>query len=240
MPARVDRTEAIERVLTNVYLKLFDDIQSDPKFPNNLYDLRKQYNQKVYTVTRKAIEQVYNDGISYVARKTKIDTYVTETDLNNIKKLTDKGVNSFWKRIESDAQRKKDNDVIATFMPDLDVKKDFDTDHFLSAVSTMVSFASLALATRSKVQQINDQIVPEITTQEITDAETGLVSLTEGEGPTQRLIWTTAGDERVCESFEGGPGCADLDGTEWDIDDPDIEEPPLHENCRCWLDIVTD
>lgn len=47
-------------------------------------------------------------------------------------------------------------------------------------------------------------------------------------------VFQTQSDDRVC------PICEELDGESWDEDDPDIEEPPVHPNCRCYLDEVYD
>ena len=48
------------------------------------------------------------------------------------------------------------------------------------------------------------------------------------------LVWTTQEDEKVC------PICEELDGEQWTIDDPDLQQPPddTHDNCRCYLDII--
>ena len=47
-----------------------------------------------------------------------------------------------------------------------------------------------------------------------------------------RIKFVTAHDERVC------PECSSIDGLEWDLSDPSIEEPPIHDNCRCRLEPV--
>jgi SPP1 gp7 family putative phage head morphogenesis protein len=49
--------------------------------------------------------------------------------------------------------------------------------------------------------------------------------------PNEKVKWVTAHDERVC------PICDRLDGSIWDINDPDLKQPPddTHENCRCEL-----
>jgi SPP1 gp7 family putative phage head morphogenesis protein len=46
--------------------------------------------------------------------------------------------------------------------------------------------------------------------------------------------WSAAEDERECDY------CADLDGSVWALDDPDLIRPPAHSNCRCVLLPVLD
>jgi SPP1 gp7 family putative phage head morphogenesis protein len=43
------------------------------------------------------------------------------------------------------------------------------------------------------------------------------------------LEYLAAEDEKTCDI------CGDLDGTIWDIDDPDLIRPPVHNDCRCTL-----
>jgi len=48
--------------------------------------------------------------------------------------------------------------------------------------------------------------------------------------------WFTNADDIVCDI------CGPLDGKEVDIDEPfdsDVEEPPAHPNCRCWIETRT-
>ena len=52
--------------------------------------------------------------------------------------------------------------------------------------------------------------------------------------PNEKVKWVTAHDEQVC------PICIALDGRVWNINDPDLQQPPddTHENCRCTLEPV--
>jgi hypothetical protein len=46
-----------------------------------------------------------------------------------------------------------------------------------------------------------------------------------------RLKWRTAGDDRVCKL------CLLLEGAEFGADDA-FDLPPLHPDCRCWLELI--
>ena len=48
------------------------------------------------------------------------------------------------------------------------------------------------------------------------------------------IRWMATPDERECDI------CADLDGTVWSLDDPDLMYPPAHEFCRCTVVSVVD
>jgi SPP1 gp7 family putative phage head morphogenesis protein len=59
------------------------------------------------------------------------------------------------------------------------------------------------------------------------------------EWPDARVTktWFTNNDDRVCEI------CAPLDGKTVALDDEfgmDIQQPPAHVRCRCWIDTRTD
>lgn len=232
--ARVDRARDTEDALSAVLIKLTNQIKNSPNYPNNTIELKRLYNTLVYTATRKAIETTYQDGVNYVGRKTSIDTYTTDTDTANVKTQTDEAVARFWGIINNDANRDLGNEVQTKFVGGPE-KPSFDTNYWMGSIALLSMTKALSSGTVSKGKQIVDQIKynnPE------DPEDTGIgIDSEDDDRPKFVFTWHTAGDERVCEEFDGEEGCAPKDDQEWFNDDPDIPEPPLHDGCRCWLDM---
>jgi hypothetical protein len=99
--------------------------------------------------------------------------------------------------------------------------------------SALISLTSvtLAKATKAKARQIvsgtqTDGIPFWTMTASVDDEE-----INPEDQLTATMTWETEGDALVC------PDCDELDGQEWQVDDPDIPTPVLdtHPNCRCRL-----
>jgi hypothetical protein len=239
MPVRVDRTDDIQRALSNVYLNLFKEIKKSQSYPANTILLRQQYNRKVYDATRKAITQVFAEGHNYVGKRLRVETYQSDTDTGLIKQETDKAVASFWVRLEADATREMDiaaarNRLIVTEEPN-----EFDTEFYLTNAALIATTGALALSTLSKTRQVaSDREL------ELGSTRLRLLSAQEGENNKPKIVWRAMQDEKTCTRLPtGGQGCAFLDGQQWEYDDPEIPVPGrlgpngTHPNCRCYLDL---
>lgn len=269
MPVRVDLAKSNERILSRVYEKLYSQIINNPAYPFDIITLKRLFNDNVYVATRKAIQDTYQNGVDYVGKKLKTDTYITQTDIDNIKRQTDKAVNQFWGRIQNDMDRageQKTAEFIGT-----EPKDDLSTLAVLQAIPTIAMFSSLAISSISKVKQIKPQIQPIITSTPlpplITNESLGQDTIQlpfsidvrqedtttftteledEGSGKI-KFEWVAQQDEKTCLVLpDGSPGCALLDGQIFEEGDPDLRIPGengpngSHSNCRCYLDIVTE
>jgi len=219
MPVRVDRTDEIQKTLANVYLDLYKEIKKNPNYPSYIPALQMQFQRKVYDATRQAVTQVFAQGHSYVGRVLKVETFMSLTDLAQIKSETDTAIARFWKRLEADATRQieiqnAENRLIVT-----DKKQEFDTQFFLTNSAMIATTGALAISTLSKTEQI-------VSDPQLKD---------EVKRPVIR--WVTMQDEKVC------PICNALDGQTWDPEDPEIPVPgrngpnATHSNCRCFLSL---
>ena len=224
MPVRVDRTQAIERSLANVYLNLFKEIKKDDNYPSVPLLLRQKYNRKVYDSTRKAISQVFSEGHNYVSRTLNVETYQSDTDTVLIKRETDKSVNLFWTRLDADARRESEIEAAEQRLILTESKDEFDTDFYLENAAMIATTGALAISTLSKTDQVVSD--PELNTDK------------------PKIKWVAQQDEKTCTRLpNGGEGCAYLDGQEWEVDDPDIPVPGrlgpngTHPNCRCYLSL---
>jgi len=224
MPVRVDRVNEIEKALTNVYLTLYTEIKKNPNYPEFIPALQMQFQRKVYDATRQAITQVFAQGHTYVGRVLKVETFMSLTDMAQIKSETDTAIARFWKRLEADATREMEIQNAENRLIVTDKKDEFDTQFFLQSAAQIATTGALAISTLSKTEQI------------VSDPELSQ----EVKRPIIR--WQTAGDERVCLRLPSGePGCAFLDGQTWDPEDSSIPVPgrigpnATHFNCRCIL-----
>ena len=220
MPARVNRAGQIERVLTNIYLRFYGQIQKDHAFPYDMVSLKAKFNNAVYSTTRAAITESYQEGIKYVGSRLHADVYLGDTDLANIKEDTNKAVASFWGRIGNDAFRTREQEV-----EEEKKRADLETESFLGTIAGIGVTSALAVSTVSKSKQIASVAV-------------------EDKEDKPKITWRAQMDERTCQRLPSGePGCASLDGQEWDFDDPEIPVPGrlgpngTHPNCRCYLDL---
>jgi hypothetical protein len=230
MIARIYRTNQINRALSNVYLSLFKEINKDATYPNNIPSIKGRYQRKVYDATRKAVSAVFAEGHDYVSKQLKVETYQSDQDTALIKTETDKGVRLFWNRIEGDARRQQQIIVqqqqqqAVQLAKEKAISKEYDTAFYMQAAALIITTGALAIATLTKMRQV------------VTDPELNTKK--------PKVRWETAGDETVCEELPSGePGCAFLEGQEWNYDDPRIPVPGrlgengTHPNCRCYLSL---
>ena len=224
MPIRVDRTEAIQKSLANVYLNLFSEIKKDANYPSASTLLKQKYNRKIYDATRKGITQVFGEGHNYVGRTLKVETYQSDNDNTLIKQETDKAVSMFWTRLDADAGREREIQAAESRLILTEHAEEFDTEFYLTNAAMIATTGALALSTLSKTEQVVSD--PEL--------DTG----------KPKIRWVAQQDEKTCTRLpNGGQGCAYLDGQEWEIDDPEIPVPGrlgpngTHPNCRCYLSL---
>ena len=208
MANRVQRALQIDRVLTNLYIQYFKKIKRDKAFPWDLTTLKTTYNDEIYQKTRKAVTEVYMVGAQYAGNVLRKDVYPGDTDLGIIKDDTNRGVFSFWKRIEEDSKRVREQELAEERK-----LKDRETESMLGTVSDVLIFGALALSTISKADQLSGAQKP-------------------------KVKWVTAGDGKTCplckrlngmtwdadDPFIPTPGRLGSDGT--------------HPNCRCYVELI--
>ena len=224
MPTRVNKTEAIQKTLANVYLTLFKEIKKDANYPARTTFLRQKYNRKVYDSSRQAITKVFAEGHRYVGRALKVETYQSSGDTELIKTESSKAVELFWRRLEADAMREREIQASKQRLILTDQKDEFDTEFYLTNSAMIATTGALAISTLTKTNQV------------VADPEL--------ETKTPKIRWVAQQDEKTCTRLPNGlPGCAFLDGMEWEIDDPEIPVPGrlgpsgTHPACRCYLSL---
>lgn len=202
----------IENALTNVYIKIFKEIKKDSNYPDNLAALQNTFNKLVYDNTRSAVEQSVIKANEKVNRQLKTQPFISQTDLDIIKKNTDSQVASFWRKLQLDINREQENRTLAQTNNEL--KPRLDTNAYLNAVASSAAFSSFAMGTVSKVQEL----APE----------------------KPRIEWVAEMDSKTCNELpDGSMGCKQRNGKIYEADDFDLlEHMPgegTHPFCRCVL-----
>jgi SPP1 gp7 family putative phage head morphogenesis protein len=174
---------------------------------------------------RNSVQRVYVVGADYAANFLQRDFIMTQTDIENIKALS----NEFNDRM----QWRIDNYVLNRPVEAKEITTNFITNTFVSYVAPR----TMSVATREKTKQIlssqehtrQSKDVFQLAT--ATASAEAAASSNEENLPPVVLKWVTAEDDKVC------PICQTLDGSVFEVDDPDVPEPDsdTHPNCRCML-----
>lgn len=214
----------LEGALSRVYLRIYKEIKKEEDYPDNLPAIQRKYNKLVYDNTRAAIQQAVILANEKVNRIFKTQPYLTQSDLNIIKKNTDENVGSFWRKIMLDIFRKQeqrltggatieDEEVDASLEP----LPDLDMNAYLLSVAIASLFGSFADSTLSKTTELADTIENK-----------------------PRVEWKATIDRTTCHRLpDNSEGCSQRNGKVYDIDDFDLQShmpgSGTHPYCRCEL-----
>jgi hypothetical protein len=218
----------LEHSLHRVYLKIYKQIKKEPDYPDNLPAIQRKYNRVVYDNTRSAIQQAVLLGNEKVNRQFRTQPYLTQSDLDLIKKNTKEQTDSFWRKIMLDIFRKQEQRLMGGASVEVDEEgnpippPDLDLSSYLLAVAIASLFGSFADSTLSKTSELADTLPAE-------------------EKPKVR--WKAILDQRTCKQLpDSSPGCGARNGTVYELDDLDLQQhmpgSGTHNYCRCFLETV--
>lgn len=224
----MQRLKELENSLHRVYLKVYRQIKKEPDYPDNLPAIQRKYNKIVYDNTRSAIQQAVILANEKVNRQFKTEPYLTQSDLDLIKKNTNENVSSFWRKIMLDIFRKQEQRLMggATLGGveddvNLEPPPDVDMTSYLLAVAIASLFGAFSDSTLSKTDELSDTVPIEA---------------------KPKVIWKAVLDQRTCQELpDSSPGCAARNGMVYDFDDPELQEHmpgSVHPYCRCYLETV--
>jgi hypothetical protein len=204
----------IENALTNVYIKIYKEIKKDSNYPDNLAALQKGFNKLVYDNTRSAVEQSVIKANEKVNRTLKTQPFISQTDLDIIKKNTDEQVASFWRKLQIDMIRQQEIEKLK--QAEIEERPDpIDTKSYLGAVAASVAFSSFATATLSKLQELSPDEKP-------------------------KVKWVSTLDSKTCSQLsDGSEGCRQRNGRIYEADDFELQQHApgdVHAWCRCTLE----
>jgi len=225
----------LENSLHRVYLRIFKEIKKEPDYPDNLGAIQRKYNRLVYDNTRSAIQQAVIYGNEKVNRLFGTQPYLTQSDLDLIKKNTDNQVSSFWRKIMLDIFRRQEQRLMGgaslggveqgegddvNLEPSLSPPPDIDMTAYLLAVAVASLFGSFSDSTLSKTGELADTIETK-----------------------PKVKWVAVRDQKTCQQLPDlSPGCGQRDGKIYDFDDADLlaHSPGTgtHPYCRCFLETI--
>lgn len=151
-------------------------------------------------------------AINTIAAKTDAPISLSMTDHLNMERLVDGTSERFWNTAVRLMQRQIEfntiNKIAAVNL--------FDAIAAFIGQAVQAVFTAFNTAVTSKLSEVRNLIgdEPDISTIPVTG----------------RVRFMTAGDVKVDPVF-----CQPLEDQEFDVDDPDIPQPPLHLHCRCRL-----
>jgi hypothetical protein len=224
MPPR--QLKELENSLHRVYLKVYRSIKKEPDYPDNLPAIQRKYNKVVYDNTRSAIQQSVILANEKVNKVFKTEPYLTQSDLDLIKKNSREQTDSFWRKIMLDIFRKQEQRLTggATLGDveddvNLEPPPDVDMTSYLLAVAIAALFGAFSDSTLSKTDELSDTVQ---------------------EKP--KVQWKSVLDQRTCQQLpDGSEGCGSRNGTVYETDDPELQvhmPGSVHPYCRCYLEPV--
>jgi len=187
---------------------------------NDISVIQRNYSMEVEHVIRSAVTSAYVVGINYVGgRKQRLHhMFLTLTDIEKIKTLTNEFTNIFWRRMFAVLHQK---DTVQNILKQARFthRSTLTLANLVTSLATKIVTKSIAVATIVKVNAL--RLLP---TSRVKSAQAVDV-----------IAWATAQDDRVCQL------CMSLEGMTWNSDDPNMLVPPddTHDNCRCRLEIST-
>lgn len=227
----MQRLKELENSLHRVYLKVYRQIKKEPDYPDNLPAVQRKYNKIVYDNTRSAIQQAVLYANEKVNRLFKTEPYLTQSDLDIIKKQSKEQTDSFWRKIMLDIFRKQEQRLMGGASSldtgaDLDGQleddaspqppPDLDMTAYLLAVAIASLFGAFSDSTLSKTDELADTIETK-----------------------PKVQWKSVLDQRTCQQLpDGSEGCGSRNGTIYETDDPELQvHMPgyVHPYCRCYL-----
>lgn len=227
--------------------------------------LRRIHEDRVKSIIRKAIQDAYLSGTQIVGdkinEKVSFEMFISQTDIENISRLTTKLNNDFWRTADRLVQR--ETEYIMNKDQELEKKKSFDADAAIGGVSSDIAHESFNEAIVHKMveamhyfeaghfilKRFVHHVLPSLripfpsaTTPPPVPSEFATeFFFPEDEFPTQEFLldMTQLGGKIMFltrEDEKVDPDlCEPLNRTEYEVDDPTMPLPPLHRYCRCRL-----
>jgi len=252
----------IEELYLPKIRKVFKNIIKDYEGKiHYLHEAEKRYGTEVQSLIKSMVTRTYLLGMEYVSRSTNRPQYMfmSPSDLTQIMIQSDESYRMFWRLVTKHLQVLKNKTFInktaavrhqrpnmtnnnVTITDEIFAMEDEEDDRLINIdtnaalITSGIVATTLAFATLQKYREFKQQ------TQEIREfldtneddpfTDIGDYELGEGGGKQgDTVVFATEQDASVC------PTCSQLEGLEWDLDDPSIivPESDTHPNCRCRL-----
>ena len=244
---------AEEDRLTSSLFKIYNKIQRDLAQQNvTLDEMQLLYRKRADDLIRSSVTAFYVlSARKTVERDVKVPFFLTEQDLSEIRRLSQKYQDSFWMALNREVNMRTSEGVNTKLAPTYDpttlllVKKTAQPidarfrQGFIGRIAQSIHGEVAASAVVSKGRQV---VLPLVrsnrgdTRRRRTTAGVFRKAATAvGEGEEQpHLVWVTADDEVTCAQ------CQALEGTTYSLEEGDaiIPSEDTHPRCRCSLELV--
>lgn len=202
-----------------------------PKDNSNTYlvDLSRAqalYNKPVESIIRKGLTQAYDLGADYTDSQMGFFG-VTEEEIAQeaeiVNRLTTEYSSKFWRKVSKLIGR---NDVL---LQDYDYEPRSPLNSNYMATSTAIGLITrgMALGTINKTKLLQARLKGAAKPHTLEEGER--------DETHDQFLWSAIMDDATCTV------CEDLDGTFFDVDDPDMPEPAAAclggDNCRCTIEV---
>lgn len=227
--------EKLFRSLTKIYNKVKFDLD---KAGANWQDIQFLYHKKTDDIIRSSVTAVYElSARKTVERDIRVPYYLTQRDLEEIRRLSQKYQTNFWLSLDREINTHNTLGVKQRYDPDtlLLVKSEDKRlrDGFIGRIAQSVHGEAAASAVVSKARQVvsgNNNIRRRNQTEDnpYTKRRGFRKAAVEGEPPS--LIWKTRGSNTCIQ-------CDSLGETRYLLDDPNTPIPSqdTHPRCQCEL-----
>ncbi len=179
--------------------------------------IQRNYSMEVEHVIRSAVTSAYIVGLNYVGsiKKRLHHIFLTTSDIEKIKTLTNEYTQIFWRRMFAVLHQK---DTVQNILKQarFSHRSTLTLNNLVTSLATKIVTKSIAWATVVKVNALRS-----LPTSRVKSAQA-----------VEVITWATAQDDRVCQL------CMSLEGMTWNSDDPNMLVPPddTHDSCRCRLE----
>lgn len=232
-------TKKLNRIENSLKSKLnsFYNKKVKPMAQFPIEAIRQKYEREVKTLIRVTVQQAYLVGTDTVAEKVTdknkdFEVFISQTDIQNIARLTDKVNEQFWKTTGRLVRREQESILVDG---QLEKKKSFDTTAAMIGFSAFATFSAFNNAVVSKTQAVTNLSPIALSADGFSlDINFDVTRLDEL-NLQGKVMFLTQEDAKVDLEI-----CEPLNRTVYDINDPDIPNPPLHNHCRCRLIPIVD
>ena len=233
-----------EDKLTISLSKIYRRIQFDLESGLSIDEMSSLYSKLIHDTIRASTTSFYVlSAKKSVERDIKVPFFLTELDLQEIRRLAQKYEDSFLMSVSREVNMRTSEGVKTKLTPTYDpnslllIKREEPIDTrfrqgFIGRIAQSIHGEVRASAVVSKGRQL---VLPAVRSNRRDTRRRGTsfrrAATTEGTEP--HLIWRTAEDERTC------PECQALEGTTYSLEDSNLPIPSdtTHPRCRCTLEL---
>lgn len=232
MPYRQELKEQEGKLYTSLF-KIYRKIQRDLDNDASWNEVQALYHKQTDDIIRSAVTSIYEiSARKTVERDVRRPYFLTQQDLQEIKRVAQKYQDSFWLALNREVTARSSlGGVKVHYHPEtLLLIKEQDSrfrQGFISRISQSVHGEAAAIGVVSKARQV---VAVPLQSQRMRRTSFRKAAIGTGAELVPHLTWRTAEDETVCDE------CSGFNGQAFALDeDMPIPSSDTHPRCRCEL-----